>query len=82
MLINEPKTHTGKKPLVYYSVRGWSDSETLADSIDFYEYAGEAIARAHWLIKAGFCSAVVREEFVYRRTSKGELSSSTPILIL
>lgn len=81
MMILEPKTHTGKKPIVYYSVYGWSKSDTYADFEDFYEYASEAIARAKSLVNGGFCvSAMVREELVYRRTKNGEISSSAPIM--
>lgn len=77
MLILEPKTHTAKKPLVYYSVHGWSNSQSYADRVDCYEYAGEAIAACKRLIDSGFsATANVRENIVYRRTTKGELSSS------
>lgn len=83
MMILEPKKHTAKKPLVYYGVFAWSNSETYADRVAYFEYAGEAIAECKRLVNSGaFSTANVREEIVYRRTSKGEFSTSGVIFSL
>lgn len=79
MFISEPKKHTGKNPLVYFSVTTWKDKKSLGNE-RFCTLASEAITEAEKAVKTGVSvMATVREEIVYKRTSACELSTSTPI---
>ena len=82
MEITEPKLVRRNKdnyPRVYYTVHVWADETKPAFMSVAYQYAGEAIDCARWHIKSGMAYANVREEKVYHRTSKSELSMSTVI---
>lgn len=79
-LTKEPKTYTGKKPLVYYEVYGWKDLQSLANQHFIFEHAGEAIATCKRLVESGLSvTANVREEIVYKRTATCDFSESGAI---
>ena len=77
-----PQKWERKTPFVAYELVIWHNSEALADEHNCYTDADDAISALRNRIAHDHTieSATVRQETIYKRNSKCELSTSSPLI--
>ena len=77
-----PRKWERKTPFVAYELVIWHKSEGYADEDNYYMDVEDAIAtlRSRIAYDATVEAATVRQETIYRRNSKCEMSTSSPLI--
>lgn len=77
-----PQKWERKKPFVAYQLTIWHDKETYADEQLLYTDAEEAIAtlRNRTKYEDHIQMATIRQETIFRRNPKCEMSTSSPLI--
>lgn len=77
-----PQKWERKTPFVAYQLVIWHDSETYADEHNYYGDVDEVISllRNRITYDSTVAMATIRQETIYRRNSKCEISTSSPLI--
>ena len=77
-----PRKWERKTPFVAYSIIIWHNRETIADEQNYYTDAEEVISllRNRTKYDETIEMATIRQETIYRRNPKCEMSTSSPLI--
>ena len=82
MIVELPHKWERKTPFVAYELMIWHDSEKYADEHLLYTDAEDAIRTMRYRISddATIEMATIRQETIFRRNPKCEMSTSSPLI--
>lgn len=82
MIAELPHKWEQKTPFVAYTLVIWHDSETYADEQKYYTDVEDAIStlRSRIAYDATVEMATIRQETIYKRNPKCEMSTSAPLI--